>query len=119
MPRYRAVYDNRGLKYEVEGDNVIYWRGDDTETSDAPMVMRDIGEYQSMIDGTVITSRSVHREHLKRHGCIEVGNEKMEAPKVTVQGQERRREFITRRMADMSDKQANQILSQLRSEYGR
>ena len=41
----------------------------------APMVMVDLAPYQSMIDGTMITSRSQHREHLKRNGCIEVGNE--------------------------------------------
>jgi len=39
------------------------------------MVMPDIQPYQSMADGTMITSRSHHREHLRRHGLIEVGNE--------------------------------------------
>lgn len=38
-------------------------------------IMPDIQPYQSMIDGREITSRSRHREHLKAHGCIEVGNE--------------------------------------------
>ena len=42
---------------------------------DAPMVMPDIGEYTSMVDGTRITSRSQHRAHLRQHGVIEVGNE--------------------------------------------
>ena len=42
---------------------------------DAPMVMKDIQPYQSMIDGSEITSRSRHREHLREHGCVEVGNE--------------------------------------------
>ncbi len=41
----------------------------------APMVMPDIKPYKSMIDGREITSRSAHREHLKNHGCIEIGNE--------------------------------------------
>ena len=41
----------------------------------APMVMSDIGEYTSMVDGTRITSRSQHRAHLRQHGVIEVGNE--------------------------------------------
>ncbi len=41
----------------------------------APMVMPDIAPYQSMIDGQMITSRSIHREHLKKNGCIEIGNE--------------------------------------------
>ena len=40
-----------------------------------PMVMGDIKPYQSMIDGSWITSRSQHREHLRMHGCREIGNE--------------------------------------------
>lgn len=40
-----------------------------------PLVMKDIAPYKSMIDGREITSRSRHREHLRSHGCIEVGNE--------------------------------------------
>lgn len=41
----------------------------------APMVMGDIAPYQSQIDGSMITSRSQHRSHLRQHGCIEIGNE--------------------------------------------
>jgi hypothetical protein len=41
----------------------------------APMVYGDIKPYKSMIDGSEITSRSRHREHLRMHGCIEIGNE--------------------------------------------
>jgi hypothetical protein len=39
------------------------------------LIMRDIQPYRSMIDGSVISSRSRHREHLSAHGCVEVGNE--------------------------------------------
>ena len=38
-------------------------------------VMPDIQPYKSMIDGREITSRSRHREHLRDHGCEEVGND--------------------------------------------
>ena len=38
-------------------------------------VMPDIKPYRSMIDGSVIPSRSRHREHLRGHRCIEIGNE--------------------------------------------
>jgi hypothetical protein len=38
-------------------------------------VMPDIQPYQSMCDGSMITSRSQHREHLRAHGVIELGNE--------------------------------------------
>ena len=37
-----------------------------------PMVMRDIPEYRSPIDGKPITSRSHRREDLARNGCIEL-----------------------------------------------
>lgn len=39
------------------------------------MVMGDIQPYISMIDGSLIESRSKHRTHLKDHNCVEVGNE--------------------------------------------
>lgn len=38
-------------------------------------IMGDIKPYRSMLDGREISSRSTHREHLRSHGCIEVGNE--------------------------------------------
>lgn len=38
-------------------------------------VMPDISPYISMVDGSVINSRSVHRNHLRQHGCVEVGND--------------------------------------------
>jgi putative FmdB family regulatory protein len=47
----------------------------------APMVIADIQPYQSMATGEMITSRSQHREHLKAHGLIEVGNEKPQPKK--------------------------------------
>jgi hypothetical protein len=40
-----------------------------------PMVYGDIKPYRSMIDGSTITSRSRHREHLRAHNCFEIGNE--------------------------------------------
>lgn len=38
-------------------------------------IMGDIKPYRSMADGSWITSRSKHREHLRMHNCIEIGNE--------------------------------------------
>lgn len=38
-------------------------------------IIPDIKPYRSQIDGTMITSRSHHREHLRMHGCVEVGND--------------------------------------------
>ena len=38
-------------------------------------IMTDIKPYKSMITGETITSRSHHRNHLRDHECVEVGNE--------------------------------------------
>lgn len=36
-----------------------------------PMIISDIPEYTSPIDGRVITSRSARRDDLKRNNCVE------------------------------------------------
>jgi hypothetical protein len=41
----------------------------------APAIMPDIQGHISMADGTWVSSRSKHRENLKRNNCIEVGND--------------------------------------------
>lgn len=51
-----------GAPMEVKDPNAIC----------APMVMSDIPEYRSPIDGKMITSRSERREDLARNGCVEV-----------------------------------------------
>jgi len=43
----------------------------------APQVMRDIPEYQSPIDGKLITSRSYRRYDLESNDCVEVDPPKM------------------------------------------
>jgi hypothetical protein len=47
----------------------------------APYIAPDIQPYKSMITGEMITSRSKHKEHLKDHGMVEVGNEYQEPKK--------------------------------------
>ncbi len=41
----------------------------------APMIMRDVEPYRSVITREVIGGRRQHREHLREHNCIEIGNE--------------------------------------------
>lgn len=41
----------------------------------AAYVIPDIQPYQSMATGETIMGRRQHREHLKAHGLVEVGNE--------------------------------------------
>jgi hypothetical protein len=57
------------------------WAPADSPPAFSAMVMPDIQPYRSVIDGSLITSRSRHREHLRAHGCIEVGNERPQPPK--------------------------------------
>lgn len=57
------------------------WSTIGQNSSTAPLIMPDIKPYTSMLDGSLITSRSQHRAHLREHGCIEVGNERLPPPK--------------------------------------
>jgi hypothetical protein len=90
VQRYRAVYRGGKLLAEYENGVCIYQApeavSENRSDLPSPMYVRDIGEYKSPIDGTMITSRSAHRDHLKAHDVIEVGNERVgsgpaEAPK--------------------------------------
>jgi len=38
-------------------------------------IINEIQPYRSQIDGSMIDSRTKHRNHLKNNGCIEIGNE--------------------------------------------
>ena len=103
-------------KTYVYVDGKLVEKGSDEHyNSLGPMVMPDIQPYKSMIDGSMITSRSVHRDHLRQHNCIEVGNEKMETklppPKDT------RKEVMQAQLANMTHKDAQKILSQLRRKF--
>lgn len=50
------------------------WDGVDIGQA-GPSIMRDMGEYVSPLDGSHITSRSQHRDHVRKHNVIELGNE--------------------------------------------
>ena len=96
-------------KSYVQVDGVLYEKGTEPR-SEGTMVMPDIQPYKSMIDGTMITSRSQHREHLKAHGCQELGNEPLKwldkpyqgIPDANPQG---RRELIAAQVREMTHKQ--------------
>ena len=80
----------------------------------APIVMPDIQPYQSMADGSMITSRSHHREHLRQHNCIEIGNEKMESK--PTQAKDNRKTVLREQLANMTHDQANRVLDKLRDD---
>lgn len=43
-------------------------------------VIEDMKPYRSPIDGTIVGSRGAHRNHMRKHDVIEVGNEKLTRP---------------------------------------
>lgn len=83
MPRSRTIWKDGQLFAEYVDGKCVWvnpsYRPPARSELAAPMVMRDIGEYKSIIDGSMITSRSQHREHMRTHDVIEVGNERMPA----------------------------------------
>jgi len=80
----------------------------------APIVMPDIQPYQSMADGSMITSRSQHREHLRAHNCIEIGNESMETK--VAPPTDNRREILRAQLDNMTHDQANKMLAKARDD---
>ena len=42
-----------------------------------PIVMGDIQPYKSVVTGEVVGGRRQHREHLRAHNLVEIGNEKV------------------------------------------
>ncbi len=46
-----------------------------------PARVQTFNAYVSPVDGSYIDDRAKHREHKKKHGLIEVGNEKLDQPK--------------------------------------
>lgn len=82
----RSFVQINGELWEKTGDNSAIVAGENWyriggrwapagSASPAHLIMPDITPYRSVIDGSLISSRSTHRDHLRAHGCIEVGNE--------------------------------------------
>lgn len=94
----KEVYLNHWTPTLGEEEALKSWEAKQAMTKrQAPMVAPDIQPYQSQIDGSWITSRSKHRIHLRDHNCIEIGNEKQEAPKnveISKKSQEQRKRMI-------------------------
>lgn len=49
----------------------------------APRLTSDVPEYRSVIDGTRISTRSQHRDHMAKHGVVEAGDTRPEPRKPT------------------------------------
>ncbi len=103
---------NTGVMFRCVSTTRIFEKGVDL-LPETHYVMPDIHPYQSMIDGTMITSRSQHREHLRQHGCQELGNEPLKAkpytgiPDANPKG---RKELIRAQVNAMTDRQFRQAI---------
>lgn len=79
--RYKAVYRDGKLFAEYEHGELTYldpaYQAPKRSEHAMPMVMRDMDEYRSPLDGTVVSGRRAHRDHMRVHGVVEVGNEKI------------------------------------------
>lgn len=63
------------MKKKYYADENGHWVEQRPTYETGVMVMSDIEPYQSMLTGEMITSRSKHRQHLREHGCVEIGND--------------------------------------------
>lgn len=73
----RFVYKGGEIVAEYEGVTLVRATpGYLTEKfGESAFVQGDINPYQSMVDGSMIDGRAQHREHLRRHGLVEFGND--------------------------------------------
>ena len=84
----------------VQIAGVLYERGHEP-VAPGPMIIDDIKPYQSMATGEMITSRSTHRDHLKQHGCVEIGDQNMQVQRPTFESPARK-ELIRAQIDAMS-----------------
>ena len=86
----------------VQIDGELYERGTEP-TPQGHIIMPDIQPYRSMIDGSMITSRSHHRAHLSQHRCVEVGNDLPTTPRgIPDAAPQQRKEIIQAQVDSMS-----------------
>ena len=86
----------------VQIKGVLYERGHEP-VAEGPMIVDDIQPYRSQVTGEMITSRSQHREHLRVHGCVEVGDQTHHLqPKRLDFESPQRKEFIRAQIDAMS-----------------
>jgi hypothetical protein len=68
MTRRRYIQDP--VTYELIPADEYHGRA-----SAGPFIQGDIEPYRSMVTGEMVMGRRQHREHLRTHNVIEVGNE--------------------------------------------
>jgi hypothetical protein len=111
--RSRTIFDRHGALAEYVDGELVWARPDAfaDDTKSGPQIMRDLEPYRSMIDGSVIDGRKRHRDHLKAHGCIEVGNDTSHLkPRPQTPIGPSRKESLHRMLADVGDRDIQRIV---------
>jgi hypothetical protein len=71
-------------------------------------ILPDIQPYRSMLDGTIVESRSRHRQHMKKYNAVEVGNETavlLKPPRIPDTAPQQRRELLRAQFDAIDNKQ--------------
>ena len=90
-------------------DGVAYEKGVD-EIPARLQIVPDIAPYRSTVTGEIITSRAKHREHLRRHNMVEVGNDSSlyAPPKPISAASKTRKELLIAQVNAMTNEQFKQ-----------
>jgi hypothetical protein len=97
-------------KRYIQINGVLYEKG--TEPGSPFYIIPDIKPYKSMIDGSMITSRSKHREHLKANNCVEIGDSIKEIKPQSIPdvSPQKRKELIVSQFSSMTDSEVRKMI---------
>lgn len=120
--RYRAVYRNGKLFAEYERGELVWLDPDyaPPKASDlaSPSLIRDhVEPFQSMADGKYYDSKSAYRRTLSERGLVELGNDAQITAPPPPPKNDNRKKLIAQQLADVSDRQADKVLKQLKKAH--
>ena len=121
---YRAIWKDGKLLAEFEGDECVFlseaYSVPDRSELSAPSLIRDYHEpFKSMADGKTYDSKSAYRRSLAAQGYAELGNDASLTGKPfgASAKSETRKKLLHKQLADVSDREADKVLKQLRKQY--
>lgn len=110
MTRSRTLYDRHGMLAEYQDDELVWARTDMDAARAGPQIVPDVAPYKSMIDGSVIDGRKRHRDHLRAHSCVEVGNDTSHAKRAPPKQDLSRKISLHRMLADVGERDLQRIV---------